>query len=204
MDTYGLRAARCSRGLTAHVIAERTKLSPIVISAIENERFDQLPAGIYARAYLRAYFDAIGLEDPNLIQKILDVLPAVDVELETIVKCRETDADRRRRYRIAAAIDAALVTGIAAAGVLVCATVTGAGEWDIREISIALLALWCPTLTLYLGLLGATGVGTAGARLLRVEFVPSATEPLNGTELVRRSRQYFHSETLALVAGRIG
>ena len=204
MDTFGLRVARCSRGLTQHAIAEQTKLSPTIITAIENERFDQLPAGLYARAYLRTYIDAVGLQDSDLIQRILDVLPTVDVELETIVKCRETDADRRRRYRIAAAIDAGLVTGIAAAGVLVCATVTGAGEWDVREICIALLALWCPTLTLYLGLLGATGVGTAGARLLRVEFVPCVTGPLRGTELVRRIREYFQSETLALVAGKIG
>ena len=200
---WGLRSARCSRGLTEHTVAEMTKLSPRVIAAIEEGRFDRLPGGIYARASIRTYARAVGLEDPALLEAILEAVPVVDVELQTIVNCRETPVDRGRSYRTAAAVDAAIVTGISAGEVLVCAALTGPGAWSALAVCIALLAIGVPTLLLYFGLLGATGVGTAGARLLDIDFVPRLNGPVDGTELLQRIRGYMRSEALALLTGKI-
>jgi transcriptional regulator with XRE-family HTH domain len=199
VDTSILRSARTARGLTRQAVAERTKLSPRLIAAIEDGRFDQLPAGFYARAYIRMYAHAVGLGDPSLIRPIVDAIPRVEVELENIVKCRETPVHRRGRNRPAVVVDAAVVAVLSAGGVLVCAALTGAGEWDLPEVSIAFLALAVPTLILYFGLLGATGVGTAGACLFRVEFVPGVNGPVDGTLLLRRTCEYFRSEAVALL-----
>jgi len=198
VNTPILRSARTSKGLTSQAIAELTKLSPRIIAAIEDGRFDHLPAGFYARAYVRMYADAVGL-DSNLIRPILDAIPRVDVDLETIARCRATPVHRRSHNRSAAAVDAAVVAALSVGGVLVCAALTGAGGWGLPAVSMAFLALAVPTLILYVGLLGATGVGTAGAYLFCVDFVPGVKGPVDGTLLMQRTCQYFRSEAVALL-----
>ena len=144
------------------------------------------------------YADAVGL-DSNLIRPILDAIPRVDVDLETIARCRATPVHRRSHNRSAAAVDAAVVAALSVGGVLVCAALTGAGGWGLPAVSMAFLALAVPTLILYVGLLGATGVGTAGAYLFCVDFVPGVKGPVDGTLLMQRTCQYFRSEAVALL-----
>jgi transcriptional regulator with XRE-family HTH domain len=198
VDTSVLRSARAAKGLTLQAVVELTKLSPRMIAAIEGGRLDQLPSGFYARAHLRAYADAVRL-DANLIRPILDAIPIVEVDLETVARCRATPVPRRSRTRTAVAVDAAVVAALSAAGVLVCAALTGAGEWDLPAVGIAFVALAVPTLILYFALLGATGVGTAGACLFRVDFVPGVKGPVDGALLMRRTCAYFRSEAVALL-----
>jgi hypothetical protein len=198
MNTPILRSARTSKGLTAQAVAELTKLSPRKIAAIEDGRLDQLPAGCYARAYVRMYADAVGL-DTNLIRPILDAIPRVEIDLETIARCRATSVHRRSQNRPAVAVDAAVIAALSVGGVLVCAALTGASGWDLPAVSIAFLALAVPTLILYFGLLGATGVGTAGAYLFCVDFVPGDKGPVDGTLWMQRTCQYFRSEAVALL-----
>jgi DNA-binding XRE family transcriptional regulator len=92
-DASNLRAARIARGLSRQALAELTKLSPRVIADIEEGRLDRLPAGIYARSYVRTYAHAVGVDD-QVVQSIVDALPAADVELEAMARCRGTPAVR--------------------------------------------------------------------------------------------------------------
>lgn len=202
MDTSILRSARIARRLTVQTIAALTKLSPRAITAIEAGRFGDLPPGVYARAYVRMYANAVGIGDSSLIRPIIDAIPMVDVDLGAIAKCRETAGDRRSRTRSAAMVDTAIVALLSACGVLLCVVLTGATAWDLASVAVAFLTLAVPTLILYLGLLGATGVGTAGACLLRVDLLPGLNGPLDGTLLVRRTFQYFCREAIALLVGR--
>jgi hypothetical protein len=194
-----LRSARIARRLTSRYVAEVTKLPPRVVAAVENGRFDQIQSAFYARAYVRMYAQAVGLSDPRLIRTIVEAIPMGDVELETIVKCRETCADRHRRHRTAVAVDGAVVAVLSAGGVLFCMALTDTAAWDLRDISMAFLVLAVPTLMLYFGLLGATGVGTAGARLFGVDFVAGLEGPVDGVALLRRSCEYVRSEAVALL-----
>jgi transcriptional regulator with XRE-family HTH domain len=207
VDVSTLRATRIARGLSERDVAERTKLSPRVVTAIEEGRFDRLPGGIYARVWIRAYADAVGLADPTLIQELIGALPNSDPDLKTIAGVREKRdpnvAARRSSYRTAAMLDAAVVLGISTAGLLVCAFFTGARALSVLELAISFFAVATPILVLYFGLLGAPGVGTVGARLLEVEFVPRVNGPVDGAELVRRTREYFRSVALALLTGKI-
>jgi transcriptional regulator with XRE-family HTH domain len=201
VDTAILRAARAARGLTQQAVAQLTKLSPRMVAAIEDGRFDELPAGFYARAYVRMYAHAVGLDDSTVIQPMIDTIPKMDVELDAIVKCRETPDHRRNRHRIAVAADMAVVTVISACEVLCSAVLVGVGAWSLLDAGLAFFALTVPTLILYVGLLGATGVGTAGARLFGIDFVPRPDGPIDGTELLRRTFEYFRSEGVALLGG---
>lgn len=198
VKTMILRSARTAKGLTAQAVAELTKLSPRKIAAIEEGRLDQLQVGLYARAYVRMYADAVGL-DSNLIRPILNAIPRVEVDIETIARCRATSVHRRSQNRPAVAVDAAVVAALSAGGVLVCAALTGAGGWDLPAVGIAFVALAVPTFILYFGLLGATGVGTAGAYLFCVDFVPGVNGPVDGTLWMQRTCEYFRSEAVALL-----
>jgi cytoskeletal protein RodZ len=57
-----LREAREARGSTLAEVAAVTKISSRALAAIEREAFDVLPAGIFRRAYVRAFAAAVGLD----------------------------------------------------------------------------------------------------------------------------------------------
>jgi cytoskeletal protein RodZ len=48
-------------------IVERTKISSRFLRAIEDEKFDQLPGGIFSTSYLRQYALAIGYDEDALV-----------------------------------------------------------------------------------------------------------------------------------------
>jgi transcriptional regulator with XRE-family HTH domain len=57
-----LRRARERRGLTLEEIAQRTKLPVRHLAALERDDFAVLPTGMYRRAEVRAYAEAVGLD----------------------------------------------------------------------------------------------------------------------------------------------
>lgn len=63
-----LRSAREARGLTLKDVAATTKIAPGALAAIEREDFDQLPAGIFRREFVRVYAAALGLDGRALAQ----------------------------------------------------------------------------------------------------------------------------------------
>jgi transcriptional regulator with XRE-family HTH domain len=65
-DAFGpnLRRLRIQRGVTLPQIADATKVSVELLTGLERNDFTYWPGGIYARAYIRQYADAIGV-DPD-------------------------------------------------------------------------------------------------------------------------------------------
>jgi cytoskeleton protein RodZ len=57
-----LRHARITRGLTREAVARATRIPVRMIAAIENEQWEALPGGIYARGYVRAYSQEVGID----------------------------------------------------------------------------------------------------------------------------------------------
>jgi helix-turn-helix protein/PEGA domain-containing protein len=57
-----LRRARERRGLTLQQIAQGTKIPLRHLNALERDEFAVLPGGMYRRAEVRAYADAVGLD----------------------------------------------------------------------------------------------------------------------------------------------
>ncbi len=78
--TNPLHDARVQRGISRHAIASSTRLSPRIVDAIDTGRFNDIPAGLYARSYVRAFAEAVGLDADVALAAVGDRLPAA-VEL---------------------------------------------------------------------------------------------------------------------------
>ena len=65
MDSIGerLRQERLGQGLDLDQIAELTKISPLMLEAIEADDFDRLPGSFFARSFVRQYARALGLDE---------------------------------------------------------------------------------------------------------------------------------------------
>jgi transcriptional regulator with XRE-family HTH domain len=72
-----LHRARMARGLELAEIARRTCLSPQVVQKIDSGRFDELPGGLYARSYIRAFAGAVDLDAEEALGSIADQLPSI-------------------------------------------------------------------------------------------------------------------------------
>jgi cytoskeleton protein RodZ len=62
-----LQDARTRKGLALPEAAEATRIRIKFLAALEGERFDQLPADVYARGFLRTYAEYLGLDGDILV-----------------------------------------------------------------------------------------------------------------------------------------
>ena len=70
-----LRHTREQSGVTLRQIADATKLSVRNLTALETNRIDQLPGGIYRRAIVRAYASSVGLDPEKTLRAFLVLYP---------------------------------------------------------------------------------------------------------------------------------
>jgi transcriptional regulator with XRE-family HTH domain len=196
VDATTLKTARQARGLTSSDIARETRLSPRTITAIEEGRFHDLPAGLYARTSVRAYAAAVGLDPAEVLAELQPQLPSARLDLLALAEARKLQhSNGTRRYFLAGAIDAAVLIGINAAIVLVCAAACGTPPFHLLGAAPGSMALLCGTIAgLYFWLLGATDVRTAGPWMLDVEILPRAQGPIALNPLLRRGVAYVARE----------
>ncbi|MBI2186940.1 MAG: DUF4115 domain-containing protein [Acidobacteria bacterium] len=64
-----LRRARERAHLSLEALSARTKIRVALLSAIEREQFDQVPAGLLTRGYLRAYAREVGLDPEAVVRQ---------------------------------------------------------------------------------------------------------------------------------------
>lgn len=64
-----LREARARQGLDFPELEERTKIRPKYLRALEEERFDVLPAPTYVRGFLRSYAQTLGLDPQPFVDE---------------------------------------------------------------------------------------------------------------------------------------
>jgi cytoskeletal protein RodZ len=64
-----LREARLRQNLDFPELEERTKIRPKYLRALEDERFDLLPAPTYVRGFLRSYAGALGLDGQPFVDE---------------------------------------------------------------------------------------------------------------------------------------
>ena len=69
MDSIGdtLRRERLRRGLKLEQVAAQTKIGSHFLRAIEENRFDRLPGGLFTRSFLRQYTHALELNEDDLV-----------------------------------------------------------------------------------------------------------------------------------------
>jgi cytoskeleton protein RodZ len=69
MGSFGerLRREREMRGITIEEIAEATKIGTRNLRALEEEKFDLLPGGIFNKGFVRAYSKFLGLDEEQAV-----------------------------------------------------------------------------------------------------------------------------------------
>jgi hypothetical protein len=65
-----LRSARIQRGVTIEQVAQDTRISARFLEALEDEAFDELPAPVYVRGFLRSYANYLRLEPLQLLAQL--------------------------------------------------------------------------------------------------------------------------------------
>lgn len=73
MATFGenLKHERQLRGIALREVAETTKISVRFLEAIENDRLDLLPGGLFPRSFVRQYASHLGLDAERVVADFL-------------------------------------------------------------------------------------------------------------------------------------
>ena len=76
-DSFGarLRERREEQAIALVTIAEQTKIKLSLLEALERDDVSRWPSGIFRRAFIRAYADAIGLDPDAVVSEFLVVHP---------------------------------------------------------------------------------------------------------------------------------
>ena len=121
--TFGefLRDARERRGLTLQQIARETRIPFRHLDALEHGQLDAVPSGMYRRAEIRAYADAVGL-DRGLALAHLEHALQSSVARETTRPSAAPPPDRAR----------AAWTALGAIGVVAAVTMFAVSLWNDR------------------------------------------------------------------------
>src|ERR1700720_2601192 len=76
-ESFGgrLRQRREEQQITLSDIAEQTKIKLSLLEALERDDLSHWPAGIFRRAFIRAYAHAIGLNPDVVVREFLEIYP---------------------------------------------------------------------------------------------------------------------------------
>ena len=79
-DTFGprLRVERERRGISLDTIASVTKVSADLWDGLERNDFSRWPSGIFARAFVRDYARAVGLDADEVVNEFCRLFPIGD------------------------------------------------------------------------------------------------------------------------------
>ena len=115
-----LRSAREGRGLSLDDAAEATKIRPAYLAAIEDEAFERLPGPTYARGFLRAYAEFLGVDAQPLIDEFSERFATAPWELdEDVMFPRRRGPRAEARASRASGMIVVAIAGIVAVAVLV-------------------------------------------------------------------------------------
>jgi len=91
MGRFGekLKAAREERGITLATISSKTRVSVRLLGALESERFDLLPGGVFNVSFLRQYCRAVGIDEEEMVAEFNEL--AKPPELEVTEKAEAQD-----------------------------------------------------------------------------------------------------------------
>ena len=114
-----LREARLRQELDFPELEERTKIRPKYLRALEDERFDILPAPTYVRGFLRSYAESLGLDGQPFVDEYNTRFAVGDEDAP--LRARRVPAPRRDRSGRESRIAALALFAIAVATALVIA-----------------------------------------------------------------------------------
>lgn len=81
-----LRRIRLQRGITMEQIAESTNIAQDLLEGLERNDFGEWPVGIFARAYVRQYAYAIGVDPDSTVDEFCRFFPEGDRRAEGVIR----------------------------------------------------------------------------------------------------------------------
>ena len=90
-----LQKARQDKGMSLVDIQETTKIQRRYLEAIEAGKFDVLPGHFYARAFIKNYAEAVGLDSEQLLSEYSSELPSPPKVEETPTPLRQSRQPRK-------------------------------------------------------------------------------------------------------------
>ena len=102
MPSFGekLKMEREKRKITLDQISSSTKIGTRMLQALEEDKFDQLPGGIFNKGFVRAYSRCIGLDEDQTVAEYLQASgdgPPVPTEIEAREDGARENAERVSR-----------------------------------------------------------------------------------------------------------
>ena len=87
-DAFGpnLRRIRLQRQISIEQVAEATKVAASLFRGLEKNDFSHWPAGVYARAFVRQYAEAIGADPDSTVDEFCRWFEQGDRRLERTVR----------------------------------------------------------------------------------------------------------------------
>jgi cytoskeletal protein RodZ len=91
------RNEREKKGISLDDVSNVTKIGSRMLQAIEEERFDQLPGGVFNKGFIRAYAKHLGLNDDDAVAQYLSCLrqAQIDAQASWQPPARTTASERR-------------------------------------------------------------------------------------------------------------
>ncbi len=89
-DTFGprLRSERERRGISIETIVTVTKVGADLWLGLERNDFSKWPSGIFARAFVRDYAKAVGLDADEVVDEFCRLFPQGDRRAARIIKAQ--------------------------------------------------------------------------------------------------------------------
>ncbi|MEZ5099424.1 MAG: DUF4115 domain-containing protein [Thermoleophilia bacterium] len=140
-----LLEARMRQGLDLPQLELETKVRAKYLRALEEERFDQLPAETYVRGFLRVYAERLGLDPQLYVDEYNSRFASHDEP--SIARASSSPRQRRRARRLESHAILVALAGIATVTVLVIAAwkLGGSGEGPAESTPTESGALAAPT-----------------------------------------------------------
>ena len=135
MATFGerLKRTRVNKKMSLEDVARATKISTRMLTALEEEKFDQLPGGVFNKGFVRAYARHLELSEEQALRDFTAAagssateIKAEDAELRAIAERKEKERAGRPRSQ-------GIPWGIVAACLLVLALTLSIWGFFTRE-----------------------------------------------------------------------
>ena len=94
-----LRRIRIQRGISLAHISEATKVSTEFWAGLERNDFSRWPTGIFARAFVRDYAKAVGLDADEIVDEFCRLFPLGDRRANRVLKQQAALIGHATEYR---------------------------------------------------------------------------------------------------------
>jgi hypothetical protein len=196
-----LRDARTRQGLDFPELEQRTKIRPKYLRALEDERFDILPAPTYVRGFLRSYAEALGLEPQPFVDEYNSRFTVGEEDYE--IRTRRVPTRRVERNGRESRIAVVALLGIAVVTALVIAAWRFGGPSPEKVPGLAVQGQGTPSATRK-GRVHLVVRAVAGSSWMEVRSGATAGRLLFGGTLEPGDRKTFDGSKLQLALSEPG